>query len=251
LKIMLLGLSKSGTSILAYRLHASLPRPKKIHFEPTSFGQGRGESPDLHRQLCAKPSANLVSKCLIFPQFEPDWNLIRTCAAIYDKRIWIARDPRDRMISDFLYAYYHRHRPADPRKAQRFDRLYEQHFQAIKRKEAEPPRWPFLSLFPNPERVLAKQRMIYAFLDRIHPTVARDWIIVDYRDVVTGQTHRLEQAIGFRLNSQAEVPRKFRRVARSKSYGAWRNWFTPSDVQQLRPLFKPFLDKWLGGKDDW
>jgi hypothetical protein len=39
-------------------------------------------------------------------------------------------------------------------------------------------------------------------------------------------------------------------VTRTKNYGAWRHWFTAEDVEYLRPVLQPFLDRYYA-EADW
>jgi hypothetical protein len=45
------------------------------------------------------------------------------------------------------------------------------------------------------------------------------------------------------------VADELRRVERTRRYGAWRDWFTPEDVEALRPSLQPYLDRYYRGGD--
>jgi len=100
MKILIYGLPKSGTTKLTYVISKALDPPADIIFEPKSREREREISP------------NVLAKCL----FGLDPGLYITPEKVndfsdYDKKIWLARDPRDIAISSFLYQWYRAHNP--------------------------------------------------------------------------------------------------------------------------------------------
>lgn len=60
----------------------------------------------------------------------------------------------------------------------------------------------------------------------------------------------LEKYLGMPLKGKASVAPEVSRVTRTKSHGGWRDWLTAEDVQYLRPVVQPFLDRYYP-EADW
>ena len=71
-----------------------------------------------------------------------------------------------------------------------------------------------------------------------------------YEDIVDRRLEKLEEYLGLSLASVDEVAMPYRRVARSKGHGDWRNWFLAEDVEFFRPRLQEHLED-LGYGDDW
>ena len=96
-KVLIYGLPKSGTTILTYRIAEALGAKTQIIFEPKE------------RKEKVEKSKKIVTKCVYKKHNSLD--LIPKIYDDYTKKIWIARDPRDIIISDFLYKWYKGHSP--------------------------------------------------------------------------------------------------------------------------------------------
>ena len=59
----------------------------------------------------------------------------------------------------------------------------------------------------------------------------------------------LEGYVGVKLRGDASVAAELARVVRTKGYGGWKDWFTAEDVNYLRPVLQPFLDRFYRGAD--
>jgi hypothetical protein len=259
-RILVLGLSKSGTSALTYKIANTLPRRNtEILFEPSEkVGWG---------------SRNTVAKVLLDDSLwrgaglnnEPmpgregvdlEW------ASRFDKKILIVRDPKDRLISSILYCLYH-----EPRCR---DRLFVESFvKLLRRKEAEPDSVRFMDIlafamaFPRKTNVLATdpprldidaidcspsltlENRLLAFL-REQPGL----FVVHYEDLVEGHLDLLEDHLGMKLCGKAQVDPSLRRVERTKTRDNFKNWFTADDLPHLRRMFDDFIGH-FGRYNDW
>jgi len=95
-QVLVVGLPKSGTSILCYKIAGGLPNAH-LCFEPrneeTLFDSY------FHYKLTQK-HPKLVTKCLFLPHVT---NRIAIVSKLYEKKVWIYRDLRDRIISSFFF----------------------------------------------------------------------------------------------------------------------------------------------------
>ena len=203
MRILIVGLPKSGTTILTYRVAGALD-DVAIDFEPAD-GPG----------LDGGDHAHVVTKKLIGTQTDTLDDF-----AHYDRKIWIARDPRDFLVSQSLYRW-HREQPPDAA-----DRAwFEQVLARLVAKEADPSAVPFLDLEPAD---------YFETLDTVADLrlreVGDDWLVYRYEDMVDGRYDELDRYLGFPVAADAEVAEGLERVVRRKGYGDWRDWFTPSDV---------------------
>lgn len=250
MRILLVGLSKSGTSILAYRIAAALPPPVQLHFEPIAFGLTEGDLVIGCNDLFGPPGSNSVTKCLAFPQYGIDWDELQRCAEAADVAIWLARDPRDRFISDFFYAFYWQHVPPDPELQQRFAANFERSLERTKQKEADPASRSFISLAPHDE-ALRHQREIYPELTSFVRDLDEAWVVVRYEELVEGRLPALEERLGLPVPHEVEVDASHRRVKRTATSGHWRQWFTEEDCATLRPIYQEYLQVMGYDPDDW
>jgi hypothetical protein len=76
----------------------------------------------------------------------------------------------------------------------------------------------------------------------------RDVFIYKYEDYVAGYLKPLNKYLGLKIQKVEDVPEK--RVMRSKSYGDWKDWFTPSDVTHYRKVLSEYMQI-FGYNDNW
>ncbi len=203
MRILIVGLPKSGTTILTYRVAGAL-QDVAIDFEPAD-GPGVDGGDGRH----------VVTKKLIGTQTETLDDF-----AHYDRKIWIARDPRDFLVSQSLYRW-HREQPPEAADRACFERVLAR----LVAKEAEPASVPFLELEPADYF-----ETLDAVADLRLREVGDDWLVFHYEDMVDGQYDELNRYLGFPVAADAEVAEGLERVVRRKGYGDWRDWFTPTDV---------------------
>jgi len=94
INVLIVGLAKSGTSILTYSISSALSE-STVYFEPhTTQCLNHIE---FHRNL--HQDNLVVTKALYYPQYPHQLPLV---SAYYNKKICIIRDPRDLLLSTFL-----------------------------------------------------------------------------------------------------------------------------------------------------
>jgi len=76
-------------------------------------------------------------------------------------------------------------------------------------------------------------------LRQIYP----DLFVVRYEDFVDDHLDALREHLGIDVKNKASLGAHVTYNERSKSYGGWRDWFTPSDVDHYRPTFRRELKR--------
>lgn len=245
MRILIYGLSKSGTTILAAMLKSSLEKHLGTGvqdvFEPHQLVEegGKYHYIDATGASIAESAPAEVVKTLIDAGISPEQVLEH--AGRFDKKIFIVRDPRDRLLSGMFYRWHASHNP-DP---ERFERAY----RLTQHKESHPRDLPTMLLwnqnpanFPQISKRMANTcGGVIDFLD----SADDDWCVVKYEDLIDGKLDALEEYLGIPVLKKASVSKNRSRVVRTKSYGNWRVWFTEEDVNFLRPAFKRYM-QYLG-----
>ncbi len=244
-KILLLGLNRSGTTALAYRVFDAISGRKVLAFEPRTLG-GAQDS-EFHRKVTAKSQA-VVTKCLIYPTNKTNWDAIYQNSSLYQHRVWVARDPRDVMISSFFYHWYSNHRAPDD--------LYQIAHNRVRKKEQNPSDLSFLqivsgTLTNNADQLAAWQGSWYDHLCFQFDSIEKHLDVVHYEEIVANNTSGLDKATGLQTGRDFSLPQNRQRVARTRSSGNWRYWFTEQDVEFFRPLFSKYLLRAGYDADDW
>ena len=172
----------------------------------------------------------------------------------YDRKIWIARDPRDAAISRMLYRWHKGHKGKI--------KQYEAHIELVLKKENDPASISFAELcrysghgdWPRSiENVVAEEQVRY---DRMHTFVKElgdNWFLFKYDDMISGNFDSLNKYLGFTVKADGEVPVSTgkAKVVRKKASGDWRNWYTEQDVELFKPAYRNYME--LIGYDinDW
>ena len=247
-KIVIYGLAKSGTSALFYKIRNSLPSGTIELFEPSSYGKRER----LRSRLIALRRGHLRPDVLakILPW---DWRPVRMADfERFERRILLVRDPRDRLVSGLLYRSYNAAFAAHDRPALEFLEL-------LRAKEAEPASIPMLSLLETFERLESQAGGRTDWLGRYRTHGLEeplrfheqrpDLFAYRYEDMVDGRIGSVESVLGIPLAGSASVPPALGRVVRTKRYGAWREWFTPKDVDWFRPVVSEFLRRYYPAAD--
>jgi hypothetical protein len=234
MKYLVLGQGKSGTTAIARALELGAGLPVQVFFEPRSLAS----------VTATASSSSIVVKMLIDhwaagDQTHIDW---------FDRRVFIARDPRDVVISRLLYRVYDMQFIHDPQK-------FEEFLAALRAKEQSPSEHTVKSLFDLLAK-LESSRSELTHLIHVHKKAVNIWrTVMDaahllrYEDFVDDRTEVLSAYVGFHVDSQVDVDPNWRRVSRTKSHGNWKHWFTPVDDDLARTTFADYLNTF--GYDDW
>jgi len=242
MKILILGLGKSGTTAMVYKVAGGLPnchafsggQPGKSvgNYENAvykhTYEERKGKSFDLYKKHLKKES--------------------------YDRKIWMARDPRDAAVSRMLYRWHKGHKGKK--------KQYEAHLALVLKKEKEPQSVSFAELcrysghngWPRSiDDVVAEEQVRY---DRMHAFVkelGEDWFLFKYEDMIAGDFDALNGYLGFAVKVDAEVPASTgkAKVVRKKASGDWRQWFTAQDIELFKPAYKNYMELIGYDLDDW
>lgn len=230
---VVVGMPKTGTSALYSAIKQE--RPFLSIYETFN-----------HKQvdyLLNEDDENKITKVLTPRVLDIPVNLGR-----FDKQVLTVRDPRDMLISWLLYRPFVR---------QNYTRLtfIEAFVEALRGKERDPSSISVRGLY----RLLGKHGVAYtrhrdfrahfaseAEVLRQYPTVHQ----ARYEDFVDGDLQSASRYLGLTIRNETSLGSHVRFNERSKSYGAWRHWFTAEDIEVYRPLMQRYLE--LKGYDpDW
>ena len=217
MKILILGLGKSGTTAMVYKVAGGLPncqafsggKPGKYIGEyenavyKHTYEERKGKSFELYREHLRKEH--------------------------YDRKIWMARDPRDAAVSRMLYRW-HRGYPGKRKQ-------YEAHLNLVLKKEQDPGSLPFYEICRytgydgcprDKEAVFEEEKVRYQRMRAFVESLGDDWFMYRYEDMVDKKFDALNAYLGFETESDAEVPSGTgkEKVVRKKAYGDWRHWYT-------------------------
>jgi len=239
---MILGLGKSGTTALLYKVAAGLPGCR-------AFSGGR---PGKY----IGDYDNAVYKHTYEERKGKDFDLYREHLKNehYDRKIWIARDPRDAAISRMLYRW---HRGYAGHKGQ-----YLYHLGLIEKKERNPGSVPFHEIcryaghddWPiSTEEVVEEERIRYQQMCHFTSRLGSEWFRFSYEDMVGKNYAALNDYLGFEVQEDTEVPQSTgkAKVIRKKATGDWRHWFTIVDTELFKPAYLPYMELIGYDCDDW
>ena len=242
MKILILGTGKTGTTAMVYKVAGGLPKchafsgglPEKHigDYENTvykhTYEERKGKNFELYREHLEKEN--------------------------YDRKIWIARDPRDAAVSRMLYRWHKGHWG--------HKKQYQTHLELVLKKEKDPASTPFFELcrhtghngWPRSvEDVVAEE---HVRCDRMHNFVKElgdDWFLFTYEDMIAGNFAALNDYLGFEVKADGEVPPLTgqAKVVRKKAAGDWRLWFTEQDVELFKPAYKNYMERIGYDWNDW
>ena len=242
MKILILGTGKSGTTALVYKLAGGLPnckafsggRPGKYigDYENAvykhTYEESKGKSFDLFREHLQKEH--------------------------YDRKVWIARDPRDVAVSRMLYRWQ---KGIQGQKEQ-----YEAHLQLVLKKESDPGAVSFAEIcryvgyneWPRPiEEAIEEERKRYLNMSDFVGSLTEDWFLFKYEDMIARDYRALDTYLGFSVRDEAEVPVSTgkAKVVRKKATGDWRHWFTTEDIGLYKSAYLPYMEVIGYDLEDW
>jgi hypothetical protein len=246
MRILILGRGKTGTTGLLFKVAAGLPNCKAFsggdvghHLSKDlgadenavykqTYSEGKGRTLEAYRDHVAKVN--------------------------YDRKIWMARDPRDAAVSRMLYRWHKGHWGRG--------RQYRQHLELVQTKEQDPKSIPFYVLFAytgrgrrpmTKEELVEMERVRYRHMCDFVASLGSDWFVFRYEDMVDQKFDALHQYLGFKTAADASIPstNKKAKAARKKAYGDWRHWYTEEDVELFKPVYLPYM-KLIGCDcNDW
>jgi hypothetical protein len=248
MKILILGTGKSGTTALLYKVATGLPNCKVF-----SGGRPGKYSGDYENVVYKHTYEERKGKS--FGLYKEHLQKER-----YDRRVWIARDPRDAAVSRMLYRWhklYWWHKGYTEKKKQ-----YLAHLDLVLKKEREPRSIPFHLIcryagyngWPiSTEEVVKEERVRYKRMSDFVKNLGKEWFFFTYEDMVGKNFDGLNQYLGFQAREEAEVPTSTgkAKVVRKKAVGDWRHWFTEEDVALFTPAYLPYMEVIGYDCNDW
>jgi hypothetical protein len=241
MKVMILGLGKTGTTALLYKVAGGLP--KCLAFSGGKPGKYVGKY------------ENAVYKHTYSERKGKTFDLFQQHLAEehYDRMIWIARDPRDAAVSEMLFRW---HRGYWGRKGQ-----YQAHLDLVLKKEKDPKSVPFHVIcryagqskkWPiATEEVVETERVRYANMTEYVKRLGSEWFLFKYEDMIAGKYSGLNGYLGFAVEQDRQVPAAYGKVVRKRASGDWRQWFTEEDVELFKPAHLPYMEFIGYDCDDW
>ena len=234
MKILIVGLGRSGTTALYFKIKQALPENTWCLYEPRRFDPfDPGGAPDV------------LAKILIAPPNIFDYPSFRD----FDKRIMIVRDPRDSLVSRILY------RPCGSRAFRGDEAKVAAFTDALCRKEADPRSISLLAVIDlfsrlTNEEWLPRFTTITDLAVDFHRNNG-DFVVYKYEDFVAGSYAAIEDYLGIVLPvGETHVGPQYEHVVRTKAAHDWQNWFTAEDVAFFRPHLAPYMHAY-GYPDDW
>jgi hypothetical protein len=243
MKVFILGTGKSGTTALVFRVAAGLPNCKAFS----------GGHPGKH----AGGFDNAVYKHTYEERKGKSFQLYMEHLEKerYDRKIWMARDPRDVAVSRMLYRW---HKGCSGHKRQ-----YRTHLERVQQKETDPRSIPFYEILAytthgdiwpvSREDVFMEEKIRYERMSEFVRQLGKEWFIFKYEDMIAGAYEGLNRYLGFAVQPETEVPTSTgkAKVVRKKASGDWRQWFTEEDVALFKPAYLPYMQAIGYDCGDW
>jgi hypothetical protein len=242
MKVLIFGLGKSGTTGMVYKVAGGLPNCHAFSGGKPGKYAGNYENAVYKHTYEERKGKNFEVYKKHFEEFH------------YDRKVWMARDPRDAAVSRILYRFH--------KGILLNRRQFEAYFDLILKKENNARSLPFIEIcryaghFDWPvsrEKVIEEERVRYARMSDFVKKLGGDWCLFKYEDMVTGKFNQVNQYLGFELKSEAEVPKGTgkEKVVRKKAFGDWRHWFTEEDVRLFKPAYLPYMEAVGYDGSDW
>ena len=242
MKIFILGTGKSGTTALVYKVAGGIPNCK-------AFSGGRpGKYLGDYENAVYKHTYE-ESKGKSF-----DLYLNHLKEEHYDRKIWMARDPRDVAVSRMLYRWQKGNKEQKDQ--------YLAHLNMVLRKENDPRSVSFSEIYRyarfnnwplSIEEVFEEEQVRYERMHNFVKCLDKDWFFFTYENMVSKNFEALNEYLCFSVLADAEVPQSTgkAKVIRKKSTGDWRHWFTEEDVKLLKPAYTPYMERIDYDCTDW
>mgnify|MGYP001412584103 CR=1 FL=1 len=250
MRILIYGLPKSGTTILKARIQEALKSAGitdlSIVMEPVERGEDyfinyAGEK--------IAENSNSLTKVLmsVDEPFGVDYRKVNDMFKDYDYKIFIMRDPRDRLISQVFYRWF--------KAPEEMMVDFPATLSRIKFKEAAPLSLPFYTLFSTRVKRLTNWKLHWEAFSKALVSFKENaddsWFIYPYEDCVSGQYETLGNYLNLQITDKATQSPGLKRVARTNTSDNWRRWFTSEDVEYFSPLLNPVLEAYGYDSKDW
>lgn len=242
MKIIILGRGKSGTTGLLFKIAGGLPNCHTV-----SGGRPGKYSGDYENVVYKHTHSEEKGKT-----FEVYQELV--ARENFDRKIWIARDPRDVAVSRMLFRWHKGHKG--------LRKQYRVHLDLVEKKEQDPKSIAFHQVYRpifhdglsmTLADLVEKESRLHQRLSDFVKNIRNDWFIFKYEDMIQENFEALNQYLGYETRSVAQVPTTTRKskVVRKKGSGDWRHWFTEADVEHFKPAYQPYMETIGYDCGDW
>jgi len=224
--ILITGIPKTGSTALFYSIRSALPDNSNCVFEPSGSSA----------LIPAKSSAPVLVKC--FMKVASDFDH-------FNKKILIIRDPRDQIISQMLYRPFNLVVKKMITPENKLKSVIDHLLFLLHEKEKNPHKIPVREIHELiiPKAIgIPQERLMKYYLKH------RNVFVFKYEDFIDKKFDGLNRYLGLNVSLEDNIPIK--RVIRTKSYGNWKDWFTPSDIEYYQVLFEPYM-KLFGYNNNW
>jgi hypothetical protein len=233
--VLIFTVSKTGSTGLFYKILNSVGDGMVPIFEPKEFGR-------ISWHL-AQPKPLLVKSLMT-----PSTGMVDELLQTFSKRVFLVRDPRDRLVSWLLYTLgYESYWNRSEAEILRVSSL-------LRQKQGRPQSISVLEMCHQMNRGGQADRVFkmlgkldkYLELTRQYPG-----FIFQYEDFIANRLNGLEQYLGFPLSGSTIVDAKYSNVLRSGGSGDWRHWFTEEDVKVLKTRMRNYMEGFGYRWPDW
>ena len=241
MKVLILAIGRSGTTALLHKVASALP-------ESQAFSGGKLKNiAEIDGNAVFKHTYN-EARGRTFEKFNEHLRQTE-----YDRKIWIARDPRDNALSRFLFRWY---RGSESAKDQ-----YRTVIDLVEKKERNPESVPFHELmryrgqdlepFTTAAEVGEDERRTFSQIHDFVSGLGDDWCVFKYEDLIDNNFVKLNEYLGAEIKTETNIDKSTKKVARKKSTGDWRHWYTEDDVELFRPAYTSYMDLIGYDSNDW
>ena len=246
MKIFILGRGKTGTTAILFKVAAGLPNCQA--FSGGDIGKHLGKNlGDFENAVYKHTYSERKGRTL-------DAYRDHAIEVTYDRKIWMARDPRDAAVSRMLFRWHKGNWGQG--------KQYRKHLELVQKKEQDPTSIPFHVLFSyighdgrpmTKDELVEMERVRCQQMSAFAESLNSEWFIFKYEDMIEKNYDGLNEYLGFQIKDDAEVPTttKKSKVVRKKAYGDWRHWYTEEDVDLFKPAYLPYMEAIGYDCDDW
>lgn len=247
MNVLIMGRAKTGTTVISKTIQNSLPGTTHYSLEPKNIGffYQPEHFPDTDHQVVK----------IIFEHWDTAprcrMGLIHNESPLsFDKQVCIVRDPRDELLSRLMY-FIKPWKDANGLVEEKNQRW----FAALEKKEQDPGSASFFdmvstldSIYNSNMRAAVLNEKIVQHYYRVLDNIQQPVHILKYEDFMRGNLSELENYLGFKLSNNRDVG-SLGRTRRSESFNNWKQFYTPADIDLLKPVYSSILEKM--GYDDW
>ncbi len=242
MKVLILGTGKTGTTVMVYKVSGGLP-----HCRSFSGGHPGKHVRDYENAVYKHTYEDRKGKSM--EVFKEHLNKEH-----YDRKIWMARDPRDAAVSRMLYRWHSGYKGCKQQ--------FENQLELVLKKEKDPLSISFSEIcrytgydgsIRTIEEVIEEEIHRYQQMSKFVKGLGSDWILFTFEDMVAQKFDALNEYLGFEVEADANVPSSSgkAKVIRKKDTGDWRHWFTEEDMELFKPAFLPYMELIGYDYNDW